>query len=261
MKFFLLMTALSLPLISIASQSDYEIMQQWLELESQRGKLETTWQANKQSLENQLALLEQEKQALQALLGKAKDAQSEVDNKRLALTEQQVQYERNQTLVENELSKGESFVARVLPMLPPPLQSELQSKAEKLTQSTLNLSEKLELYLSLYKATDEFNNRVALNTSNMLVPINGKQTELLVSQIYLGLSQAWYLSADGASYGFGRIEQSGWQWYHGEDVSSVLPSVNLPEQINKIRNILEKPTTAEFVSLPLALPSLNKELL
>ncbi|BBN82524.1 hypothetical protein PA25_25090 [Pseudoalteromonas sp. A25] len=261
MRTLLLMTALSLPAVGVAFQSDYELMQQWLDIESQRGKLETTWQANKQSLENQIALLQQEKLALKTLLAKAKEAQSEVDEKRLSLTEQQVQFERNQALVENELAKGEHFMKRVLPMLPPPLQTQLQSKADKLTQKSLSLSEKLELYLSLHKKVDEFNTRVALNMTNMRVSINGKDTELLVSQIYLGLSQAWYLSSDGSAYGFGRIEQSGWQWYHGEAVLNVLPAVNLPKQINKIRNILEKPTTAEFVSLPLALDSLNKELL
>ncbi|TMO67797.1 DUF3450 family protein [Pseudoalteromonas aurantia] len=261
MNFLFVMTALSLHGVSSTSQSDYELMQQWLDLESQRGKLESTWQTNKQFLKNQISLLSEEKKSLQALLLNAKNAQNEVDEKRLALTEKQVQYERNQNLVENELSKGENFITRVLPMLPPPLQSELQIKSEKLKQNTINLSERLEIYLGLYKSVDEFNSRIALNTSNMTVSIKGKETEVLVSQIYLGLSQAWYLSADGSAYGFGRTEQSGWQWYHGEAVSSVLPSMNLPEQIKKIRGILEKPTTAEFVSLPLSLPSLNKELL
>ena len=146
--FALALTALS-PVFVYAQSSDAELMQQWLDLESQKGKLQLSWQANEQALKNQLSLLKQEKQALNALLKTANAARSEVDTKRLALTEQQLAFEKNQQTVDAALKNAHLFVKRITPLLPPPLQNDWQTKTTQIEQTELPNSEKLERLLSM----------------------------------------------------------------------------------------------------------------
>ena len=110
---FLAMTALSCN-FSLA-QSNAELMQQWLDLESQKGKLQLGWQANEQALKNQLTLLKEEKRALNALLKTASDARNEVDAKRLVLTEHQLKFEDNQNTVNTALDNAYVFIKRISP--------------------------------------------------------------------------------------------------------------------------------------------------
>lgn len=247
-----------------ANQTDYQLMQQWLDLESQKGKLELSWQTNQQSLQNQIKLLKEEKAALRALINKAKDARSEVDEKRFELTRQQQQLEENQRLVEAELKSLMQFINRVSPLLPPPIQAQWEEALTTINSTPYSNSEQLEKLLSMFKSAAEFNQRVALNNTNMTVPTAGGETQILVSQIYLGLSQAWYVSQDGQSFGIGRVEQHGWQWHHKEQAQQLLglsSHEDLMQSLAKIKSMLNKPTTAAFVNAPLAIAPIDKDLL
>lgn len=258
--FVLALTALS-PMFVYAQSSDAELMQQWLDLESQKGKLQLSWQANEQALKNQLSLLKQEKQALNALLKTANAARSEVDTKRLALTEQQLAFEKNQQTVDAALKNAHLFVKRITPLLPPPLQNDWQTKTTQIEKTELPNSEKLERLLSMYKAADEFNQRIAIHNTNMRLPSSEGESERLVNQIYLGLSQAWYISDDGEFYGIGRVEQSGWQWHHGAAAKQLIGSNSegFSTDLLAIKAMLEKPTNASFIKAPLAIASIDKE--
>ncbi|MEI4551405.1 DUF3450 family protein [Pseudoalteromonas spongiae] len=259
--FVFVMTALSSAVLH-AQSSDAELMQQWLDLESQKGKLQLNWQANEQALKNQLSLLKQEKKALNALLKTANAARSEVDTKRVALTEQQVAFEKNQQTIDTALKNAYLFVKRITPLLPPPIQTDWHNKTTQIEQTELPNSEKLERLLSMYKAADEFNQRLAIHNTSMRIPLDDDESERLVNQIYLGLSQAWYISNDGEFFGLGRVEQTGWQWHHGEAAKQLISNLNdadLPSDLLAIKAMLEKPTNAAFVKAPLAIASIDKE--
>lgn len=256
----LVMTALSCQ--SVYAQSNAELMQQWLDLESQKGKLQLNWQANEQALKNQLTLLKEEESALRALLKSASEARSEVDAKRLSLTEQQVKFETNQQVVNGALENAYLFINRISPLLPPPLTADWQKKATIFEQQSVSSSEKLERLLSMFKSADEFNQRVAIHNTNMMLPTPDGQQDRLVNQIYLGLSYAWYVSTDGQFYGLGRVEQDGWQWHHGEQAESLLGEISassFQSELLNIKAMLEKPTNAAFVRAPLAIASIDKE--
>ncbi|WP_138478428.1 DUF3450 family protein [Pseudoalteromonas phenolica] len=261
-KTVLLMTALSSSVF--ANQTEYELMQQWLDLESQKGKLELSWQTNQQSLQNQIKLLKEEKAALRALINKAKDARSEVDEKRFELTKQQQQLEENQRLVKAELKNLMQFINRVSPLLPPPIQAQWEDALTTINSTPYSNSEQLEKLLSMFKSATEFNQRIALNNTNMTIPTADGETQMLVSQIYLGLSQAWYVSHDGKHFGIGRVEQHGWQWHHTEQAQQLLglsSREDFLQSLAQIKSMLNKPTTAAFVNAPLAIAPIEKDLL
>ncbi len=139
------------------------------------------------------------------------------------------------------------------------MQEQWQEKLLLLTQEGATDSEKLERILTLYQLVNEFDERVALNRSSMEIPTSaGKFQNILVSQMYLGVSQAWYVSDDGLLYGYGRADNSGWRWWHNEASSAELGRVLDPQDLIQLRDILEKPTSAKFIDLPIKV-SVNKD--
>ena len=264
MKFLFFASLLTALSYVHASEKNIELIEHWLEIESQKGKLQLAWQSNEQALKNQLVLLNQEKASLKKLLKNANAARSEVDAKRLALTEQQVKFESNQTTIQKALEKTYLFANRIAPLLPPPIQQDWQSKLNTYQQTSLSNSEKLEKLLSVFKSADEFNQRIAINNTSMTIPSNNGSDELLVNQMYLGLSYAWYISKNNQSVGVGRVEQTGWQWYHGNDALQLVGEQSqeqLRDKLLEIQNMLEKPTNAFFIQAPLAIAPIKKELL
>jgi len=260
--FLLILTALSFG--ASAQQDNYKLVQQWLDLESQKGKLQLNWQASEQALKNQLALLQEEKAALNALLKNANEAKSEVDAKRLSLTQQQVQFESNQSVIVQALGEAYLFIKRIVSHMPPPIQQDWSGKLNTFEQTSLSTSEKLERLLSMFKSADEFDQRVAINSVSMSIPTENGESLRLVNQIYLGLSYAWYISSDGNYFGLGRVEQEGWKWYHQNQALQAVGGGNSKEfqsALLAIKAILEKPTQAQFVKAPVALAPIDKDLL
>ena len=108
------------------------------------------------------------------------------------------------------------------------------------------------LLCKLFKLVEEFDNRVGIHRSAMkLVDKEGNPQKLLVTQLYLGAGQGWYVSDDGNSYGYGRATKLGWNWWHGSDASDELGNKLDPQDLLRLRTILENPTTATFLSLPI----------
>ncbi|HEV8079048.1 MAG TPA: hypothetical protein VGP45_11760, partial [Marinobacter sp.] len=96
----LLTFVLLFPLLAHAAESTSleKLMNTWLNLESQRGKLVTDWNERKQQLENRITLLDREANVLEEMLDEASSDVSEVDERRQALTVEQQNLEQQQTL-------------------------------------------------------------------------------------------------------------------------------------------------------------------
>ena len=228
-----------------------ELMRQWLDIESQKGKVQLDWNSKKQYLEQTQSLLIVEKKELSNLLKKADTDRSDVDQRRIELSQQQSVLEQEQQVVNKQILQATAFCQKLLTRLPPPLQEQWQEKLLLLSQEGATDSEKLERILSLYQMVNEFDERIALNRGSMAIPSEaGQEKNLLVTQMYLGVSQGWYVSDDGLHYGYGRADNTGWQWWHNEASSAELGRVLLADDLLKLRDILQKPTTAKFIDLP-----------
>lgn len=249
---FLCVVFTSLPALSAESKSLNELMEQWLNIESQRGAIQLNWNTRKQQLEQSQSLLTSEISMLKLVLEKVDSEKNDVDDKRLQLSEQQSLLEQEQVQVKKQISQATHFSRSLLTRLPPPLQVLWQEKLLLLTQKSATDSEKLERLLTLYKLVNEFDERIALNRSSMDISLSkDKPQNLLVTQMYLGVSQGWYVSDDGLHYGYGRSSNLGWQWWHNEAASAELGRILDPQDLLKLKSILQKPTTAKFIDLPI----------
>jgi hypothetical protein len=234
-----------------SSESNAELMQQWISLESQKGKLQTDWREQRQQIEQSLLLFELEQQALQKIIQKSSDVTSEVDERRLSLLSQQTTLENEQQKVSQQLHNLSQNMQHILLRLPPPLQTQWQQKITFISQDSANNSENLERLLSLFKLADDFDKRIAINHTSMLInDKQGKPQKMMVTQIFMGLSQGWYVNEDGSMFGYGKATSLGWQWWHQQAAQNELGLSLNPDVLLKIRAALDNPTTATYLSLP-----------
>lgn len=248
--FLLPVMCLSEPL-DISKQLD-GLMGKWIDIESQKGRLQSEWNIRKADLERRLSLLDLEQSVLKEALAEGNKSTNEVDAQRLTLLKAQDRLESEQSLMNSQLQKALELAQSLQARLPPPLQTQWQERLPYLSQSELNTSEKLEKLLGLLKLVEELDDRVALHRSTLEIPSETDETRLLfVTQIYLGISQGWYVNDDGSAYGYGRSTPLGWKWWHGDEASAELGRKLDVSSLLKSRAILENPTSASFVSLPI----------
>jgi hypothetical protein len=245
------LATLSFTAISAENISLNKLMEQWLNVESQKGKLQLDWNIREQQLSQTYNLLSAEKSTLETLLKKTDTEKSDVDSRRFELSAEQSLLEQEQREVKDNIQQATLFSRAFLNRLPPPLQVKWQEKLLLLTQEGATDSEKLERILTLYELANEFDEQIGLNRTSMEVPLSdGSSQNLLVTQMYLGLSQGWYVSDDGLHYGYGRASEVSWQWWHNQSASAQLGRVLSAQDLLEFKRILEKPTSAKFINLP-----------
>ncbi len=225
-------------------------MARWLDLESQKGKLQSEWRDRETMLSRRLELLQVEADAITKALTQSRTSTSEVDARRQALSEEQTELEREQKRLGEQLADAIQRMQRLQPRLPPPLQAEWSEKLELASRDDASNSQKLEKLLSLYQLLNEFNGRVAYHKTAMQIPGGKDGSQIMVAQIYLGLAQGWYVSDDGKLTGFGRPTEQGWQWWQGEDAVRILSRNLDASALLKVKTMLEMPATADYVPLP-----------
>jgi len=228
------------------------LVSQWIELESQKGNLQVDWTQRRQELDRKLELFDAERDALLALVNKADNVKSDVDSRRLELLEKQTDLESEQAEVNEALARALSSLETLLHRLPPPLQQEWRDKKSLLERDGASNSEKLERVLVMTKLVEDFDGRVAVHRTAMnLSGAEGNLRDIRVTQVFLGAGQAWYVSEDGAYYGYGRSTTTGWQWWGGAGAEQELGRALDPDELLRLCEILENPTTARYLSLPI----------
>jgi len=255
---------LPLPVNAESAQNLDQLMSRWTQTERQRGHLVSEWLDRQQLLEQQLTLLSAEEEALNAILGKSDNFQKNVDKERNKLASELTQFEREQSIAKNAIGRAIAKIKILHPQLPPPLHILWADELAILDGAELSNSERLEKLLSLLNQLDSFENRVALNQSLMTIPSShpppnhakgqsAEQMKHLTKQVYLGLSQAWYVSEDGAYYGYGKPSSNGWKWWHQNAASELLGHQLSGSDVSAVVNMIEHPEQATFVSLPFKL--------
>ncbi len=225
--------SVSLAADTTAHQID-DLTRQWLQTEQQTTRLITRWQEEKPLAEQRLELLRAEKEQLTNMLERRDQKGDEVDQKREELLQQQSELEAEQAGTEALISALAARLDAFKPMLPPPLQSTWDSAAGE------DSSNQLRLQLARLSSLKEFNERVTLH-SMRLTPDEATDS-VLVRQVYLGASQAWFSSADGTYTGTGSVEDGQWVWRFRDDIDS--------DAVLRAIAVAEKQVPAAIVPLP-----------
>ncbi|TMO57254.1 DUF3450 family protein [Pseudoalteromonas phenolica] len=239
------------------SSTSAQLIQKWISLEKQIGEIESESHNKKKLLLHRVALLKKEQTMLKQIVMSNKHNNDEVVEKRLDLTEKQIELEKAQTNLNSNLDKITNYLSSVSVQLPPPLYADWKISSDEIINEA-NQSIKLEALLKFLQQIYKFNDRVAKHSGIIAIQENGKVKNIFVHQVYLGLSQGWYISEDYKYYGYGKPSLSGWQWWHSSDNLPEFDQEELKSNIVKIIEVLETPTDAQYVELPVMIQKRGK---
>ena len=114
----------------------------------------------------------------------------------------------------------EGDVRRLFQSLPEPIQTKLQPLYQRIPEDPANtratVAERFQNVLGTLKMVNEANNEISVNYEVRNLA-DGKPSE--VRALYIGLAQAYYLSASGEA-GIGRPGADGWKWEPSKAVAN-----------------------------------------
>ncbi|MDO6567707.1 DUF3450 family protein [Alteromonas sp. 1_MG-2023] len=221
------------------------LTQQWLDIQRQTSQLVVDWQSSEPVLQQRVTLLSAEKKQLQEILNQSKDSQEDVTKRRTELLQQQSNLEQQQAALANKLSLLEDQVTHFSNLLPPPLQN-AWAQQQISTSDDNDTSKNLQAALGKLNSLMDFQKRISVHEGPISLSSEG---EVMVKQLYLGVSAAWFVSADGKLTGQGLVKDGQWMWVEDPSLSG--------DEIMKAIDIFERRKQADFIELPVRLTRLE----
>jgi hypothetical protein len=216
-------------------------MDKWIETQQIISKERKDWQQGKDLLLNRLELVKKEINNIKEDIAQADSKAVEATKKHAELnSENKDLIAVNQQLIDKVLGL-ESQMRQLHAKLPEYLQTKLQPLYQRIPEDTsqtrVSAAERYQNVLGILNELNKANNELTVNYEVHKLP-NGQSME--VQALYVGLAQAYYVSARGDA-GIGVSTDAGWKWE---------PSDSLAQKIIKTLDILAGKQSPEFVSLP-----------
>jgi len=240
----LLFTNSAIAQTDIIEQTD-NLIKEWLSIEQQRNDMINDWHQQEPLLEQRLMLLKQEQVQLEQDIDTVNVNDTDVEKKRSELLSSQNEMEAAEGQLESSLVKYYQFITELQGKLPPPIQKLWQSKLLESEFQQADTTQRLNTLLELLEQLNDYQHRISHVQSALILPTKSGDKEMMIHQVYLGLSQAWYVSLDGSLVGRGQPSQSGWQWVADETVDA--------ETVLNAISMMERTIEASFVQLPISL--------
>lgn len=246
-RIFILMLLSSLQLLSVNVQAQTvettdKLTAQWLDIEKQTRALQARWQEDRPVLEQRIRLLKAEVNELSEFLQHTQTRTNSVDEKRSDLLEQQNQLEQQQKQTEAVINQLVAQLNNQQAAIAPAIKS-ADPSASASSDSATNSTATLQRVFSRIEQLQQFNQRVAQHQG--VIELNN--TAIMVDQLYLGLSYAWFVSKDNRIAGYGRVVDNQWQWQRDNNLSG--------KAVRQALKILNNQALPGYISLPLELSS------
>jgi len=216
-------------------------MGKWIETQQIISRERKEWQQGKEILLGRLELIKQEAAALQEKIALADSSVAEVTKKREELLAQKEQLASSGERLKAVVSGMESELRRMSDSIPEPTKARVQLLFQRMpedpTSTRVTAPERFQNVLGILNELNKANNEINVSYEVRQLA-DGKPAE--VKSIYVGLGQAYYVSARDEA-GIGRPTPGGWQW---EPAPAIAP------QVVKALEIVQGKQSPAFVPLP-----------
>jgi hypothetical protein len=220
------------------------IVAKWVATQDLIFKERKSWQQEKVLLESRIELIEKETADLETKVAESRKVLSEQNAKR----GQAAGNERRASGLSSDLTASvarfEDGIRRMHALLPDPAKEKIDALYRRIPadseHTSVSVAERFQNVLGILNEVNKLNTEVTLATE--VRPLSdGKPSE--VKTVYLGLAQAYFISARGEA-GIGRPGPEGWVWE---------PANELSKDINVVIQVLQNQAKPTFVPLPVTI--------
>jgi hypothetical protein len=219
-------------------------MGKWIETQQILSKERKDWQQGKDILVGRLELVKKEIATLEEKTKQAESSVAEANKKHNDLLAENDQLKAAGTQLIEAVAGLESKVRRLFRRLPEPIQTKLQPLYQRIPEDSAktraSAAERFQNVLGILNELNKANNEITVSLEVHGLA-DGKLSE--VTAIYVGLTQAYYMGAQGEA-GIGRPTASGWKWE---------PSPAVARDVLTALEILQGKHSPAFVPLPVRL--------
>ena len=219
-------------------------MDKWLETQQIISRERKDWQQGKEILLGRLELVKKEIATLDEKNKQAESSVTEANKKRSELLAENDQLTAAGAQLTGAAAGMEGEIRQMFKQLPEPIQTKLQPLYQRIpedpSKTRVAAAERFQNVLGILNELNKTNNEITVSYEVHSLA-DGKPSE--VKAIYVGLAQAYYVSARGEA-GIGRPTTDGWKWE---------PSKAVARDVLMALEILEGKQSPAFVPLPVIL--------
>lgn len=219
-------------------------MGKWIETQQIISKERKDWQQGKEILDGRLDLVKKEIASLEEKITQAEASVAETDRKRNELMAENDLLKAAGTQLTDAVTRMEGEVRRMYMSLPDPIKTKLEPLHQRIPEdpakTRVSIAERFQNVLGILNEVNKANNEITVGyeVHNLA---DGRPSE--VQSMYVGLAQAYYVSAKGEG-GIGRPGADGWKW---ESSNTVAPHVLMALEV------LQGKQSPAFVPLPVTI--------
>jgi FtsZ-binding cell division protein ZapB len=219
-------------------------MGKWIETQQIISKERNDWQQGKEILQGRVELVKKEVATLEEKNGQAETGVAEAHKKRDELLAESDQLKAVGAQLTEAVARMEGEVRRLFPSLPVPIQTRIQPLYQRMPEDAaktrVTAAERFQNIIGILNEVNKANNEISV-IYEVHDLAEGKPSE--VQALYIGLAQAYYVSAGGEA-GIGRPTPEGWKWE---------PSKSIAGDVQTALEILQGKQSPAFVPLPVKL--------
>jgi hypothetical protein len=222
-------------------------LEKWVETRQMISRTRAAWQADKETLEQTIQLLQRELAAVEEQAGK-------LSTNNAAAQKEWTEAEALKKTSTGALDRAKEFATgfeaqlkALAPRLPVPLQEDKNFKgfmnrlpADPVTTKA-SAPERAQALVGLLNELDKFNTAVAVFSEKRKNP---QGEEVAVETIYVGLGAAYFVNDSGDFAGSGTPGANGWEW---------TTQPELAPAVREVLHIYRNERAARFVPLPAAI--------
>ena len=188
------------------------LMGKWLETQQIISKERKDWQQGKEILASRLEVAKKEVTTLEDKIKLAQTGAEEAERKRQQLVAETDQLKAVTAELADAVTRLEAEVRRLHPQLPEPVRAKVQPLFQRIPEdpakARVSVAERFQNVLGILNDANKANQEITV-AYEVHELADGKPSE--VKTIYLGLAQAYFVSARGEA-GVGRPTKDGWRW-------------------------------------------------
>lgn len=219
-------------------------LEKWVETRQLISKTRSDWQADKDTLEQTIALYERELKSLDDQMSKVSTNNTQAAKEMAEAEASKKSSNEARERAAQFATDFESRLKQVVPQLPAPLQDIVKKDMARIPADPANTkllaAERMQVCVSVLNELDKFNN--AVNVFNEKRK-NNQGEEVAVQSLYVGLGAGYFVNETGDFAGLGSPGVNGWTWSNQPQIA---PTVQ--DAVKIYRN----EQTARFVTLPVA---------